>query len=75
MTSECRHRLEPAGIVEVLARLAERSLQQERAVDDRHDPVVELDLKPVAVKRFDCDHSEHRGDITEARSSKATQLR
>ncbi len=38
-------------------------MQQEGAVDDPDNPVVELDLKLVAVKRFGCSHSEHRVDV------------
>lgn len=53
-------------VVEVLQRLAERSMQQEGAVDDAYDPVVELDLEPVAVKWLDCCDFEHRVDVTEA---------
>ncbi len=54
-----------AEVVEFPERFAERAVQQEGAIDDAHDPVVEFDLKLVAVKRFGCGHAQHASILRE----------
>lgn len=46
-------------VVEIAKRLAERSTQQERAIDLAHDPIVERDTQPVPIQWLNFGYAKH----------------
>jgi hypothetical protein len=53
-------------VLKIAQRLAQRSAQQERAVDITHDPIVERNPQTVSFQRLDIGDSEHRVHATAA---------